>query len=114
MADAGELGPAEAQMLLYPHEATGRSALSLTLLMLIARGVLRLEQTQQRAGIAGAGTLVRLGPTPPPAAPAYVVLIVNAVRIAQTDGGTLDAVLKELTKEFNSLPTLNISTSCRC
>src|SRR5258708_7663112 len=102
MADAGEIDLAQAQILLDPYETPGRSAMKSALFQLIAQGVLRLEQTQQKASIARVktSTWVRPGTTPPPTAPAYVASIVNAVRAAQADGGTLGAVLKEIEKKF--------------
>jgi hypothetical protein len=102
MADAGEPELAQAQILLDPHGTSGRSAMKSVLLSLIAQGVLRLEQTQQKALVAGTktSTWLRPGPTPAPSAPSYVAPIVDAVRAAQADEGTLKAVLKEIEKEF--------------
>ncbi len=103
MQDTVPLSPAEALFLLKPNRTSGLRTIRVTLLSLLVKGVLRIEE-QEKPGLFRARKVphVRVVPVVTPAAPSHVAALIEVVRAAQADGGTIADVVKRATKEFGA------------
>ena len=96
------LSPAEANFLLKPNATGGMPSIKLTLMFMLSKGVLRIEQTESPG-------LFRTKSTPhlriaaePPDAPPPIAALLAVVRTAQAAGGTIKAVIAEANKAFGT------------
>jgi len=94
------LSPAEAVVLLSPNLVKGQAAVKATLLLLLATGVLRIEETEA-AGIFSNKKIAHLRiAAEPKNAPPEVAALVGVVRAAQAEGGKIKDVVKQAEKTF--------------
>lgn len=102
MPDATGLSPAEAVFLRKPNNTTGTATVKVTLLMMLAKGVLRIEETEE-PGLLRSKKIAHLRIAHEPKdAPPEVATLLAAVRAAQADGGRMRDVVKRLQKEFST------------
>lgn len=94
------LSPAEATVLLSPNLVKGQAAVKATLLLLLATGVLRTEETEQ-PGIFRNKKVAHLRiAAEPKNAPPEVTALLDVVRAAQAEGGKIKDVVKLAEKAF--------------
>ncbi len=99
MGEAIQLTPAEAKYLLTPN-MSGMGVIKVMLLMLIARGLLRVEETQAR-GLLGQKKIAHLRVASQATANSPgVSALLDTVREAQADDGTVKAVAKRARRDF--------------
>jgi hypothetical protein len=87
------LTPAESLLLLKPNRTSGHDTVKVTLLWLVAQGLLRIDDDTagsrpERSSLCATG---RTDPSMPP----HAAALVQAVRDAQPDGGTVADVVKQ-------------------
>jgi hypothetical protein len=101
MADATpELSPAEKVVLLAPNRASGYAAIKATLLLLLTKGVLRIEETTE-PGLLWTKTVAHLRiANEPNNAPPEVGVLIDIIREAQAAGGKIKDVLALANKKF--------------
>jgi hypothetical protein len=101
MPDVSQLSPAEALFLLKSCRVTGVSTIRVTLLSLLAKGILRIEE-QQSAGLFRTKTVpyLRIAREPTPNLPPHVTVLIDLVQAAQADGGKIRDVVKRCGKQF--------------
>jgi hypothetical protein len=100
MADAPELSPAEKVVLLSPNGARGFAAIKATLLLLLTKGVLRIEESTQY-GLLRTKTVAHLRiANEPKAPPPEVGVLIDIIRDAQAAGGRIKDVLALANKKF--------------
>ena len=100
MPETASLSPAEATVLLSPNLVKGHSAVKATLLLLLATGVLRIEETEQ-PGIFRTKKIAHLRiAAAPKNAPPEVTALLDVVRAAQAEGGKIKDVVKLAEKTF--------------
>jgi hypothetical protein len=101
MADvATELSPAEKVVLLAPNRARGYAAIKATLLLLLAKGVLRIEEATQY-GLLRTKTVAHLRiANEPKNPPPEVGTLIDIIRDAQAAGGKIKDVLALANKKF--------------
>jgi len=83
------LTPAESLLLLKPNRTSGRDTVRVTLLWLLAQGLLRIEEERMRA-------TGRTDPSLPP----HAASLMQAVQAAQPDGGTVADVAQQARKFY--------------
>ncbi len=94
------LSPAEAVVLLSPNLVKGRAAVKATLLLLLATGVLRIEETEA-AGIFSNKKIAHLRiAAEPKNMPPEVAAVLDVVRAAQAEGGKIKDVVRKAEKTF--------------
>lgn len=102
MSDTTPLSPAEAVVLLRPNVADGLKCLKVTLLMLLTKGVLKLEQSE-RPGLLGVKKIPHLRIAKEPQnAPPDVRAALDIVRAAQADDGRLPELVKRASKQWGA------------
>ena len=103
MPDATPLSPAEALFLLRPNLTNGLRTIRVTLLSLLARGILRVEE-QEETGLFRTKKVphVRIASERTPTLPPHVTAVVDIVRAAQADGGKMRDLVKRAEKEFKT------------
>jgi hypothetical protein len=96
------LSPAEATVLLSPNTVRPIRAIKATLLLMLATGVLRIEETPKR-GVFRTRTIAHLrvaaAPTNPPP---EIAALIGVVRAAQVDGGKITDVVALCEATFGS------------
>jgi hypothetical protein len=94
------LSPAEAVVLLSPNLVKGKAAVKATLLLLLATGVLRIEQTEA-AGIFRNKKIAHLRiAAEPKNSPPEIAAVLDVVRAAQAEGGKITDVVRNAEKTF--------------
>jgi hypothetical protein len=94
------LSPAEATVLLAPNLLKGRAAVKATLLLLLATGVLRIEETEE-PGMFRSKKIAHLRiAAEPKNAPPEIAAVLDVVRAAQADGGRIGDVVEQAEKTF--------------
>ena len=94
------LSPAEATVLLSPNLLKGQAAVKATLLLLLAAGVLRIEETEQ-PGILRNKKIAHLRiAAEPKNAPPEIAALLDVVRAAQAAGGKIKDVVKLAEQAF--------------
>ncbi len=103
MQDATRLTPAEALFLLKPNRTNGLRTIRVTLLSLLVKAILRIEE-QSEPGLFRDRKIpyLRLVPDTTPPAPPHVEAVIALVRGAQIEGGAISDVVKRATKEFGA------------
>jgi hypothetical protein len=101
MADiAAELSPAEKVVLLAPNGARGYAAIKATLMLLLTKGVLRIEETTE-AGLLRTKKVAHLRiASEPKNPPPEVGVLIDIIRDAQAAGGRIKDVLALVNKKF--------------
>lgn len=100
MSNAAALTPAEKVVLLSPNTAKAMAAIKATLLLMLTKGVLRIEQTEQ-PGFFRNKTVAHLRVAAEPKdAPPEIAALLDVVRAAQAEGGTIKAVVQQAGKVF--------------
>ena len=96
------LSPAEANFLLKPNATGGMPSVKLTLMLMLSKGVLRIEQIESPGLFKTKSTPhLRIAAAPKDAPPAIAALI-EVVRTAQDAGGTIKAVVAQANKTFGT------------
>ena len=95
------LSPAESLFLLKPNRTPARETVKVTLLSLLAQGIVRLEEQVSFIGIRKT-VYVRLTQRPVPALPAHAVSLLDQVRAAQADTGSMSDVVKHARQAYGS------------
>jgi hypothetical protein len=102
MSSTAPLSPAEAVVMLRPNLADGLRAIKVTLLLLLTRGVLRIEETG-KPGLFGVKKIAHLRIVKePPDSPYDTRAVLDLVRAAQTDGGRIADVVKRAKKDWGA------------
>ena len=102
MSAAIPLSPAEAVVLLKPNVANGLKAIKVTALLLLSKGVLKLEQSE-KPGLFGSKKVAHLRiAKEPPDLPADAKAVVDIVRAAQADDGRLPELVKRASKMWGA------------
>src|ERR1700688_1957061 len=102
MSDTAALSPAEAVVMRKPNLAVGMQALKVTLLWLLTKGVLRIEESE-KPGLFNVKKVPHLRiAKEPPDAPPEVRAALDIVRGAQADGGKIADVVKQATKNWGA------------
>ena len=97
------LSPAESLFLLKPNRTPARETVKVTLLSLLAQGIVRLEEQVTKRFIGTRKTVyVRLTQRPVPALPAHAVSLLDQVRAAQADTGSMSDVVKHARQAYGS------------
>jgi hypothetical protein len=97
------LSPAESLFLLKPNRTPARETVKVTLLSLLAQGIVRLEEQVTKRFIGTRKTVyVRLTQRPVPALPAHAVSLLDQVRAAQADTGSMSDVVKRARQAYGS------------
>jgi hypothetical protein len=98
------LSPAESLFLLKPNRTPPRETVKVTLLSLLAQGMVRLEEQVTERFIGTRKTVhVRLTGRPVPAAlPAHAVSLLDQVRAAQAATGSMPDVVKQARQAYGS------------
>jgi hypothetical protein len=97
------LSPAESLFLLKPNRTPAREMVKVTLLSLLAQGIVRLEEQVTKRFIGTRKTVhVRLTQRPVPALPAHAVSLLDQVRAAQADTGSMSDVVKHARQAYGS------------
>jgi hypothetical protein len=96
------LSPAEAVVLLSPNLVKGQAAVKATLLLLLATGVLRIEETEQPGVFRNRKVAHLRIVAEPKNAPPEIAALVDVVREAQAAGGKIIDVAKLAEKTFGS------------
>ncbi len=100
MPETAPLSPAEATVLLSPNLVKAQAAVKATLLLLLATGVLRIEETEA-PGIFRNKKIAHLRIAAEPRnAPPEVAALLDVVRAAQAEGGKIKDVVKLAEKAF--------------
>ena len=103
MANSLNLTPAESLVLLDTVKSTGREAVKVTLMSLLAQGVVAVVQIEKKRLI---GTkkiaAVRLAKPVPPDAPPHVAAMAEVVRVVESEGGGMDALAARAQKLFGA------------
>ncbi len=100
MSDAIPLSPAEQVVLLSPNRARGYAAIKAMLLLLLTKGVLRIEETDQ-IGIFRTKTVAHLRiAAEPNNPPPEIAVLLDLVRAAQAEGGKIKDVVARANKQF--------------
>jgi len=98
--EATPLSPAEATVMLAPNLAKPINAIKVTLLFLLATGVLRLEESEA-FGIFRNKKIAHLRiATEPKNAPSEVAALLNTVRAAEAAGGKIKDVIAQCQRDF--------------
>ncbi|HKM88417.1 MAG TPA: hypothetical protein VJX48_07415 [Xanthobacteraceae bacterium] len=100
MPEIAPLSPAEATVLLSPNLIKGRSAVKATLLLLLATGVLRIEETEEPGFFRNKKIAHLRIAAEPKNAPPEVAALLDVVRAAQAEGGKIKDVVKLAEKAF--------------
>lgn len=88
------LSPAEQLLLLKPNGTPGRDTIKVTLLWLLAQGLLRIEEeTRRRLFWTRKVACVRATGRTAPSLPPHAVSLMQAVKGAQPDGGSVEDVV---------------------
>lgn len=103
MPSTSPLSPAEALFLLKPNTTPGTRTLRVTLLSLLARGVLRIEERSE-PGLFRARKVphLRIAAALPRTAPDHVAAAIAVVREAQADGGRMRDVVRCAQRTFQT------------
>jgi hypothetical protein len=102
MSDAAPLSPAEAGVLLSPNLAKGHAAIKAVLLLLLTKGVLRIEQTDE-PGMFRTKTIAHLRiAAEPNNPPPEIAALIDIVRAAQAEGGKIKDVVARAYKAFGT------------
>ena len=102
MSDTTPLSPAEAVVLLRPNVANGLKCIKVTVLLLLSKGVLKLEQTE-KPGLFGTKKIPHLRIAKEPQnAPVDVRATLDIVRAAQADDGRLPELVKRASKAWGA------------
>lgn len=102
MQEAISLSPAEALLLLKPNRTSGLRTVRVTLLSLLVKGILRIEE-QDKAGLFRNRKIPHLRVVAPAApSPPHVAALIEVVQAAQADGGAIRDVVKRATKAFGA------------
>lgn len=97
------LSPAESLFLLKPNRTPAREMVKVTLLSLLAQGIVRLEEQVTKRFIGTRKTVyVRLAQRPVPALPAHAASLLDQVRAAQADTGSMPDVVKRARQAYGS------------
>ena len=100
MPDATPLSPAEQVVLLAPNRASGYAAIKAMLLLLLSKGVLRIEEIDQ-IGIFRTKTVAHLRiAAEPKSPPPEIAVLLDLVRAAQAEGGRIKDVVARANKQF--------------
>ena len=100
MADAVPLSPAEQVVLLAPSRASGYAAIKTMLLLLLTKGVLHIEETDQ-IGIFRTKKIAHLRiAAEPKSPPPEIAVLLDLVRAAQAEGGRIKDVVVRANKLF--------------
>jgi hypothetical protein len=95
------LSPAESLFLLKPNRTPARETVKVTLLSLLAQGLVRLEEQVTKRFIGTRKTVyVRLTHCPVPALPAPAVSLLDQVRAAQADTGSMPDVVRRARQAY--------------
>lgn len=102
MSETAPLSPAEAVVLRNPNLPAGLLAIKVTLLLLLTKGVLKLEQVET-PGFFGPKKVphLRIAADPKDAPPEARALL-DVVRAAQADGGKIADVIKRASKDWGN------------
>ena len=97
------LSPAESLFLLKPNRTPARETVKVTLLSLLAQGLVRLEEQVTKRFI-GTRKTVHVRPTrrPVPALPAHAASLLDQVRAAQAYTGSMSDVVKRARQAYGS------------
>jgi hypothetical protein len=100
---AALLSPAESLFLLKPNRTPARETVKVTLLSLLAQGLVRLDEQVTKRFI-GTRKTVYVRPTrrPEPALPAHAVSLLDQVRAAQAETGSMSDVVKRARRAYGS------------
>ena len=103
MSDSTPLSPAEALLLLKPNRTPGSRTLRVTLLSLLVKGILRIEE-EIKPGVFRDRKVphLRIAEGRSSALPPHVAELVRIVRAAQAEGGRIRDVVKRATAEFGA------------
>src|SRR5215470_7144887 len=97
------LSPAESLFLLRPNRTPARETVKVTLLSLLAQGIVRLEEQVTKRFIGTRKTVyVRLAQRAVPALPAHAVSLLDQVRAAQAETGSMADVVKRARQAYGS------------
>jgi hypothetical protein len=97
------LSPAESLFLLKPNGTPARETVKVTLLSLLAQGIVRLEeQATKRFFITRKTVYVRPTGTTAPALPAHAASLLDQVRAAQADTGSMPDLVKRARQAYGS------------
>jgi hypothetical protein len=100
MPDAIPLSPAEQVVLLAPNRASGYAAIKAMLLLLLTKGVLRIEETD-KPGLFRTKTIAHLRiAAEPKNPPPEIAVLLDLVRAAQAEGGKIKDVVARANKQF--------------
>jgi hypothetical protein len=103
MSNAAALTPAEKIVLLSPNTPKAMAAIKATLLFMLTKSVLRIEQTQE-PGFFRNKTVAHLRiAAEPKDPPPEIAALLDVVRAAQADGGAIKDVVKHAEKAFGPL-----------
>jgi hypothetical protein len=110
------LSPAESLFLLKPNRTPACETVKVTLLSLLAQGIVRLEEQVTKRFIGTRKTVyVRLTERPLPALPAHAVSLLDQVRAAQADTGSMSDVVKRGGRPTDRASTASTAiSSFRC
>ena len=97
------LSPAESLFLLKPNRTPARETVKVTLLSLLAQGLVRLEEQVTKRFIGTRKTVyVRLTQRPVPALPAHAASLLDQVRAAQAETGSMPDMVKRARQAYGS------------
>jgi hypothetical protein len=97
-----DLTPAETLLLWKPKTASGRDLLKASLLSLVVRGIVRLDAQEVRGMFRTKRVLrVRLA-SMPRQSPAHVESLIEVVRAAEADGGTMDDLVRRARRAYGA------------
>ena len=101
---ATSLSPAESLVLLNPSGATAREAIKVTLLWLLAQGLLRIEETVEKKRFRGTQKSVYVRPTPRKAIrlPPEAASLMDEVQAAQAKSGLIGDVVAQARKAYGA------------
>ncbi len=97
------LSPAESLVLLKPNRTPAREAVKVTLLSLLAQGVLRIDE-ERKKWFFGTKKIIYLRPTSRrlSSLPPHAASLLECVRDAQTDKGTMEAMVACARRSYGS------------
>ena len=102
MPDTSPLSPAEALFLLKPNRTPGFRTVRVTLLSLLAKGILRIEESIE-PGVFRDRKIPHLRiEAQPSGAPPHVAALLDVVTAAQSEGGRVRDVVKRASTEFGA------------
>lgn len=103
MPDTTSLSPAEALLLLKPNRTPSTRTLRVTLLSLLVKGILRIEERIEPGFFRNRKVPhLLVVPAQTPAAPPHVAAVINVVRGAQFAGGRIRDVVQRAQDEFGT------------